>query len=228
VRPVGWDRYVEFRDVFEVDGHPVRDRQERLMKLFLDPTVDTARQLRQIISESTRYNIGNIVRTVNTPTFPLLYLDPEYQPRFRFTRASGGAPRMIQEGARGGPRGFSSPEQTAVFRVSSEMWVIEYREVQRKTVIRRPEGSDIPSRGRFWIDPDTGRVLMSELIAADPDIEATVNVSYQSEPLLGFLVPIAMNDRYVARRDRVEGRATYGRFRQFQVQVDEKMAPIKK
>ena len=37
VRPAGVDRWIQFRDVFEVDGHPVRDRTERLMKLFLDP-----------------------------------------------------------------------------------------------------------------------------------------------------------------------------------------------
>src|SRR5436305_13761733 len=32
VRPAGVDRWIQFRDVFEVDGHPVRDRTERLMK----------------------------------------------------------------------------------------------------------------------------------------------------------------------------------------------------
>src|ERR1700736_2555267 len=35
IRPAGADRYVEFRDVFAVDGNPVRDRQDRLTALFL-------------------------------------------------------------------------------------------------------------------------------------------------------------------------------------------------
>src|SRR5471030_2344898 len=30
----GQARFVDFRDVFEVDGKPVRDRQDRLSKLF--------------------------------------------------------------------------------------------------------------------------------------------------------------------------------------------------
>ena len=34
VRPEGADQLVEYRDVFEVDGRPVRDRQERLTSLF--------------------------------------------------------------------------------------------------------------------------------------------------------------------------------------------------
>ena len=39
-----------------------------------------------------------------------------------------------------------------------------------------------------------------------------------------------MRERYEIRRDgsRVDGTATYRRFRQFQVKVDEKLAPIVK
>jgi hypothetical protein len=38
-----------------------------------------------------------------------------------------------------------------------------------------------------------------------------------------------MRERYVERRNntRIDGAATYGKFRQFQVRVDEKIAPIK-
>jgi hypothetical protein len=52
----------------------------------------------------------------------------------------------------------------------------------------------------------------------------TIDVSYQSEPLLGLLVPIEMREWYDRRRNssRIEAIATYGRFRQFQVTVDEK------
>ena len=70
VRPPGASRYVQFRDVFEVDGRPVRDREERLTRLFLDPSAG-ATQMNRIIEESARYNIGNIERTMNVPTLPL-------------------------------------------------------------------------------------------------------------------------------------------------------------
>jgi hypothetical protein len=38
-----------------------------------------------------------------------------------------------------------------------------------------------------------------------------------------------MRERYDIRRDasRLDGKATYGKFRQFQVKVDENIAPIK-
>jgi len=50
-----------------------------------------------------------------------------------------------------------------------------------------------------------------------------IDVSYQSEPLLGLLVPIEMRESYDGRRTRSHTKAvaTYGRFRQFGVSVTE-------
>jgi hypothetical protein len=49
VRPVGADRYIEFRDAFEVDGVNVRDQGERVTKLFIDPPPGVATQLQRIV-----------------------------------------------------------------------------------------------------------------------------------------------------------------------------------
>jgi hypothetical protein len=216
VRAADTGRYVEFRDVADVDGRPVRDRQERLTKLFLDPG-GASGQLQKIIAESARYNIGKVARTVNTPVLALLFFDPNYQPRFTFTRAVDRTPALaIRPGT---PADASSP----TFSVSTEVWVVEYQESSRRpTIIRTPEGRDMPARGRFWLDPSTGRLLMTELIAGDLTLRATINVSYQSEPLLGFSVPVEMRERYDAPNLRITGTATYGNFRRFNVKVDER------
>src|SRR5262245_32952290 len=51
---------VPFRDVFERDGKAVRDRQDRLAKLFLGGTTASAmQQAQRIMNESARYNLGN-------------------------------------------------------------------------------------------------------------------------------------------------------------------------
>ena len=78
--------------------------------------------------------------------------------------------------------------------------------------------------------PGTGHVVASELVAEDVTIKGIVDVDYRIESALGLLVPVEMRERYEIRRDgsRVDGTATYGRFRQFQVKVDEKLAPIVK
>ena len=42
--------YVQFRDVFEVDGEPVRDRSDRLTKLFMTPATSLRRQAAAIMN----------------------------------------------------------------------------------------------------------------------------------------------------------------------------------
>src|SRR5256885_11071177 len=64
VRPDGSSRWLQFRDVYAVDGRAVRDRTDRLAKLFLQPSSSTAKQVAKINEESSRYNIGSIVRNV--------------------------------------------------------------------------------------------------------------------------------------------------------------------
>lgn len=206
IKPAGADRFVEFRDVFEVDGKPVREREDRLARLLRQPW-DTARaQVSAIINESARYNIGGIQRNVNTPVLALQFLDAAFQPRFEFKRATK-AREQFQ------PKGAASAPADGVFRATTEMWAIEYREKKRPTVIRTLNGQALPATGRFWINPVTGAVMMSELVLDGAGVESTISVSYQSEPLMGLLVPVAMTETYRHSPEHVVGTATYGRFR---------------
>lgn len=213
VKPVGADRWLQFRDVYDVDGTPVRDRNERLMQLFIAPSASSASQTDRIMAESSRYNIGNLQRTVNVPVLALVVLDPQHQGRFAFKRTDHRTPQLEQNRPKPG-----------------DVWVIEYQEVQKQTMIRTTNGRDLSARGRFWIEPATGHVLASELVAEDFSIKGTIDVDYESEPAIGLLVPSVMRERYDIRRDgsRVDGEAVYSRFRQFQVKVDEKLTPIVK
>jgi hypothetical protein len=221
VKPVGGEDWIQFRDVFELDGEPVRDRNDRLVRLFLHPDETTRSQTAAILRESARYNIGSVERTVNTPVLPLLFLEAKNQARFKFRRTRDTDPGRITAEA---------PTPPGHFRLTTEVWAVEFRERMGNTIIRTTALRDLPARGRFWIEPDTGRVLMSELILQDRFVRGIINVNYQSVPLLGLLVPIEMRERYDRLRDKstIDGFATYGRFRQFQVKVDEKLGPIKK
>jgi hypothetical protein len=212
VRPIGANRWMQFRDVFDVDGQPVRDRSERLMKLFLSPSSSTANQAELIAEESSRYNIGNLQRTLNVPLLALVILDPAQQQRFVFKRIEKRAEAPVRIAAAS----------------AKAVWMIEYREVEPQTIIRTTNFRDMPSRGRFWIEPETGRVLASELIAEDLTVRGAITVGYDLEPALQVMVPIQMREHYeVVRAPRVMGEANYSKFRQFQVKVDEKIAPIK-
>jgi hypothetical protein len=203
--------WLQFRDVFDVDGAPVRDRDERLMKLFLQPAGSPNDQLDQILSESSRYNIGNIERNINTPLLTMFFLDPRYQPRFRFFRTKDRNPALATVGDASG--------------LPADAWVIRFEEGPTHTLLRNTRtNGDLPTHGRFWIDPATGRVLVTELVAEDPTLRATIDVRFRAGLLDGMLLPVSMRERYEGRRNKslIEGWATYDKFRQFTVNTDEK------
>ena len=204
VKPTDSDRHVELRDVFEVDGTPVRDRRSRLEQLLNGPNADI--RIGEIIAESARYNIGKIQRTINTPLMALIFLDAANQRRFDFKHVVNARRVFTDERDR-------AINDAPVFRVSTEMWNVEYQERRRPTIIAAPNGDSRPARGRFWIDPSNGRVLISELVVDGGGVIATITVSYQSEPLLGFLVPVEMRESYLRYPERITGHAVYGKFR---------------
>jgi hypothetical protein len=210
--------FIQFRDVFEVDGESVRDRSERLVKLFVNPTVVSRDEALAIMRESSRYNIGSIERNVNVPVLALSFMHPRYQPRFKFT--------MDAESA-GVPRGMP---KASTFSVSVDVRVLNFSEVGTPPLIdSRDRRGAAKSHGRVWVEPDTGRILMTELNIDTPTVRSTIQVSYQSEPVVGFLVPVEMRERYLMPKQsyQMTGTATYGNFRQFTVTTNESMAPPK-
>jgi hypothetical protein len=211
-RPADATRFVLFRDVFEVDSRQVRDRDERLADLFLKPAGSQSRQVLRIIEESARYNIGDIGRTVNTPTLALVFLDPQYRERFQFERATDATPETIKAGD-------TSPELPAALAPAADAWVISYRETARDTMIGTGNGGRLPASGRFWVEAATGRVLVTELELRDDAVDAVVDVWYENAPAVGLLVPTVMRERYrqPRRGSVIEGEATYSRVRRFQV-----------
>ena len=75
------------REVFQVDGAAVRKRTTRPPRaLRLSPVEDAAGRLRRIAEENARFNIGDVVRTFNEPTFVLSFLHPRNRDRMRFVQ----------------------------------------------------------------------------------------------------------------------------------------------
>ena len=199
--------WMQFRDVFEVDRKPVRDRDQRLYKLFVDAKADARAQAESIQQESARYNLGPLMRTINVPIMALLFFESSVQPKLKFERGDAGNVKRFE--------GLAD---------AASIWMIEYREIGRGTMIKGANNRDIPSHGKVWLDSRNGRVLRTEMISEDIDLRADVNVTYRIEPGLALLVPGEMREIYVIRRSetRIDGRATYGKFRQFTVTTEEK------
>ena len=208
VQPEGAYRHFGFRDVFEVDGSTVRGRAERLQELFLDPSATVGDRIRGILTDSARYNVGDIERNTNTPTLALLFLHSSFKTRFEFERLPDREDPEL---------GVDLPDDVA------GVWVLGYRETWPTTVIQQRRGGNVPSRGRYWIEASTGRVLVTELSFDDPGLESLIVVRYEMDETIGHPVPVEMRERYANRQSgsRVTGTADYSEFRRFQVVVEE-------
>lgn len=195
----GW---TPFRDVVRVNGYRVHDRDERLAKLFLEPSPTSAEQASRIMDESARHNIGSVLRTINIPVLAILFLMPEHADRFHF--ADGGTERIGRDTAR----------------------VIAYEERRYPTLVRTNYGLDQPSVGRIWVDPATGRVLRTEHITEGAEIRATITTTYRWDAKLGMMVPARMDEEYRGyfTDGRIRGTATYSNYRRFTVATDERIA----
>ena len=178
VRPVV--PWLEIRDVLEVDGRPLPRKEARLESLFLEGRLLARSRAREIIEENTRYNLGPVSRTVNAPAVPLLVLYQPNRERFVFTKTG---------------------EQTIGGALT---WRISFREVMRPTLVKAADGSDMPSRGTFWIEPRAGQVGRVEFDCGDSS-ETRLTVDYRKHPTLGLIVPVQMTEKG-APRDRPVGR----------------------
>jgi len=213
---VGGSDWLVFRDVYEVDGRAVRDRDDRLAALFMKPTSDLGAQARRIAQEGARYNVGDITRTgLNTPTQALEFLRRENQHRSSF--------RL------GGRRTIDGVETLE----------LRFEEVTTPRMIGTPD--DAPAVGRVWIAPTNGTVLRTELRVASSNVAAAIIVRYTWHERLSQWVPVEMAETYEAEggetmgvvdvergggirtgvRITVECRADYSDFRQFSVNTSE-------
>ena len=203
------ERWTCYRDVFEVAGRPVRNREDRVKRLFLSQSADDRAQLKRIADEGARYNLGGLLRNFNVPTFPLLMAHPRHQPRSTFSRR---------------------PDD----RIAGvTYWVVAFKESRTPTLIRTPKGVDVPVDGLLWIDASTGRVARARVDIDDRmiNLRSVVQTDFRDDSQLG-VVPHVMWEWYrttvprgsgaVAALDEyVECLAAYSNFRRFQVVTQE-------
>lgn len=204
VKLAGGLDWLAFRSVLRVDGTVVADAAGRLERVFRTTSPSAFTQARAIATDSARYNLGPVQRNFNVPTTVLQFLLTQHQSRFRFRK--------------------SSEERVA----GEATWVVEFREQNRATFIRTPDGRDAPSQGRLWIVPDDGRVVRSRLVVT-ADIDAEIDVQWRHDTRLGIWVPAEMRERYQgswamtptsSRKEAYDvlGRATYSNYRRFEVE----------
>jgi hypothetical protein len=193
-RAPGGQTWTGFRDTFEVDGKPVRDRDARLLGLLAEGSAESSAQAMRITRENARFNLGTefVLRTINVPPLVLDLIHPRNRSRLRFSQ-----------------RGEDTVEGTRV-------WIVGYEERTRPTLIRTPQGRDQVAKGTVAVDPASGRILRTALTWENGPA-GSIEVEYRHDEHVGALVPATMVEQY--RRSgaaTITGRATYTNYRRFQ------------
>jgi hypothetical protein len=193
--------WMPFRDVFQVNNAAVRDRDDRLVNLFLERPDEAAAQALAITAESYRFNIG-FNRTVNNPLLALTLLQDLYRSRFSFELAGSDTIGKAQ------------------------VWTLRFEEKARPTVIKGSGNSDLAAHGRYWIDQANGTILRTELQLDDKNQKTRILTTFESDNRFRLAVPVLMEETYVpSKGPRTIARAQYGRFRRFEVKTEEAMKP---
>jgi hypothetical protein len=190
--------WLPFRDVFQVDGVAVRDRDERLTRLFLKPWTTAIEQANQIAADSSRYNLGPLTRTFNNPVLALAILQIQNRSRLRCS--------LDKRDAAAGPG----------------IWIVECVETGRPTFIRGEKDRDIPARCRYWINVDSGQILRTEVALEDRAAGVRLATTFRQDGGFDVAVPSEMREEYSLSDGRkIRATATYGRFRRFEVSASE-------
>ena len=179
--------FMPFRDAYEVKGRKLRERDDRLLKLFTSNDKGRFEKAAKFSDDSSKHNLGNVARTINIPLLAMMFLHPRVNERFEFT--DGG-------------------EENIGGRILRKTL---YKEVARPTLIKTSRGRDLALTGMLWIDPFNGTVMKTELNAADPIVRAQVIVTFRREDALDLWVPEKMEEYYKAYSglDDILATATY-------------------
>ena len=155
--------------------------------------------------ESTENNIGDIRREMNLPTFALKVLRKSEVNRFYFERSGSKKIDGIQT------------------------WVVRFREQSGRSLVVGANGETLYSKGTLWIEPETGRVLQTELELENRylkvPLKGTILVTYGTAKKVEILVPTFMSEHYESEFNTVDCRADYSNFRPFEVDVKFEIKP---
>jgi hypothetical protein len=191
--------WVALRKVNSVDGFKEKQTEPSFEDAFDTSPEANAKRLESMKTESARYNIGDVLRNINLPTFALKVLRKSEVSRFTFERA--GTDKI--EGVR--------------------TWEIRFRERTGRPLVFGGKGEALYSHGSLWIEPETGRVFRTEFDVENPyskpGIKADATVTYTTGKKVNMLVPSLMTEHYESESHNIDCRADYSNFRPFEVDV---------
>lgn len=189
---------VVFRDVFSVDGKPVRNRETRVRELLLKPREQAYAQAVRITNEGARYNIGGFEGAKGNvdPLVQAIWWFGGDLERGRFTRTAEGV--SFAQGTR----------RTTVERGRAQALAV------RGGYVLDAEGR--VSRTTWATDDPSIDYRVTVRYQAHPALDVLVPAEMQ----------LYRRMLYEPKTDTSEGSAAYSNCRQFQVTVEESVKEL--
>jgi len=199
--------WMAVRDVLEVDGEPVKNRED--LRALLAKR-EELRLVKQLTWRNSRYNLGRVERNFNEPTLPLLLLDRKRIPRVKFDRK-----RLEKE-------------------EDITLATLGFEEKEPPTLVATPSEGAVRAKGEFVLDAATGTVRRTVFQLTRPGIDARLVTSYTKDNKLNLWLPSVFTERYEsssqagggmrlagsaarASREVIECVAKYTNYRRFEV-----------
>ena len=178
----GW---MIFRDIHVLDNKELTVPTVRMAALASEPTRQLLANAMRATARVSSYMIGEIPRSPATPTAALMYLRP----------------------ARQGLGVFELDGMKTIDNVG-----VALLKFSERADARMSTADDSTTTGRFWIDPDTGRVVQTEITIASAAYTTKVEVQYAVRPGVSFPVPVRMFETHRATvTPRGMSSASFGR-----------------
>ncbi len=191
------DTWTSYRRVTEVDG-------EHIERMWMDPGDEPptlAEFLVQAIrtdEQSARHFIAPMPWNLHMPLLALVFVHPLNRYRSQFEKVG----EEVVNGQR--------------------VWLVRFHEHRSPTFIR-DRGNDLFSTGTYWVMPEDGRIVRSDLLlgasVTNRQGRTRITVDYRPVGDRGAWLPTEMREAYdnplFPGSPRTEGHATFSNFRQF-------------
>jgi len=193
------------RKVNRLDGIKIKEIEPSLEEAFDNSPDANYKRLLRMKADSTQYNIGDVIREINLPTFALRVLRKSQVWRFAFERAGSSKVEGVQT------------------------WAVRFHEQTEPTLVVGLNDRALYSSGTLWIEPETGRVLRTEFTVDNPyaasRVKGRITVRYADGKNLKMLLPSLMDELYESEFNNVDCQAFYSNFRPFEVDVKFEIHP---
>ena len=203
---LGFDsgRIAGFRDVYALDAHQLRPRDDRMLKLLANPSESSQQEARALEREGLSRYLSPNLRAFDQPLQGLEFLRAENHAQSAF--------------------------EVEGVKTQDGVQVVTLRWTTKNPAALLPIPEGLSANGRAWVDAATGAVRQTEVVIGDKSLMAKATTKYVHDKKLDLWVPSELIQQFdisaapgglsnmgaggiSGARQSLEARSNYSKFR---------------